>query len=144
MQLLDGEEFNFKERNLKLHVSLQNKAVNVYGDPMLIARALSNLISNVLKYLREATTVNISLKELVVNKINYSIFTIYNIPREAISEEEANNLFSRLYKLDKSRNDEGSGLGLAITQEIIKAHNGMVKVETIEGIIRFSVMFSII
>jgi len=142
MQLLDGEEFRFKEKDLKLDVLLQNKAMNIYGDSMLIARALSNLINNALRYSKQATVVNISLEEKRINEINYGVFSIDNIPSSNLSEKEVHNLFKRLYKVDKSRNEQGSGLGLVITQEIIKAHNGFIEAKLIEERIRFIVMLN--
>lgn len=144
MQLLDGEEFNFQNRNLNLCIKLQNKSIYTYGESILIARALNNLINNTLKYSKENTIVNITLKEEVVNKINYGVFVIDNIPQEKISKEEVCNFFKRLYKVDKSRNKDGSGLGLAITQEIVKIHEGIINVNLIEGRISFKVMFKAI
>jgi len=142
MQLIDGEEINFKNKDLKLDALLQNKSMHIYGDSMLIARALSNLINNALKYSEEDTVVNINLKEERLDEIDYGIFSIENVPRKSLSEKEVHNLFKRLYKVDKSRNEEGSGLGLAITQEIIKAHNGFIEAKLIEGRIRFIVMLN--
>ena len=144
LQLLDGEELNFQKRNLKLDVKLENKVFNIHGDSMLMARALGNLINNALKYSKDNTTVNITLKEQMINETNYGVFQIDNIPKNNISEEQAENLFNRLYKVSKARNEEGSGLGLAITQEIIKAHNGSIKVKLIEGRIRFGIFIQLL
>lgn len=143
LQLLDGEELNFQKRNLNLDVKLENKIFNIHGDSMLMARALSNLINNALKYSKDNTTVNITLKEQMINETNYGVFEIDNLPKNNISEEQAENLFNRLYKVSKARNEEGSGLGLAITQEIIKAHNGSIKVKLIEGRIKFSIFMQL-
>ena len=144
LQLLDGEELNFQKRNLKLDVKLENKVFNIHGDSMLMARALGNLINNALKYSKDNTTVNITLKEQMINETNYGVFQIDNIPKNNISEEQAENLFNRLNKVSKARNEEGSGLGLAITQEIIKAHNGSIKVKLIEGRIRFGIFIQLL
>lgn len=137
MQLLDGEEINFKKNDLKLDVLLLNKSIYTYGDSIFIARALGNLINNALKYSKNDTVVTTCLKEENINGINYGVFSIENIPNNNISEDVVDNLFKRLYKVDKSRNEEGSGLGLVITQEIIKAHNGFIEVKLVEGRIKF-------
>jgi len=88
MQLLDGGEIRSKEKELKLDVLLQNKSMHIYGDSMLIARALSNLINNALRYSKEAIVVNISLKEGRVNEINYSIFSIENICEKTFQKKK--------------------------------------------------------
>lgn len=139
LQLLDGEEINFKNKDLSLKVLLERKAIYTYGDPMLVARAFNNLISNSLKYSKENSQVKIQLKEKNINGVNYGVFTVENIPKQPMKEEVVENLFKRLYKIDKARNDKGSGLGLAITQEIVELHNGFVEATLCDENIRFSI-----
>lgn len=136
-QLLDGEEICFKENGLELEVSLESKSIYTYGDPMLIARAFENLISNAVKYSKENSKVKIKLKEETIEEISYGVFSIYNIPRENLSDKEVHKLFKRLYKSDSARSKGGSGLGLAICQEIVKCHNGFIKAQKINDGIEF-------
>ena len=51
-----------------------------------------------------------------------------------IPEDKLNNIFDRFFRLDSSRsyNTGGAGLGLAIAKEIIKAHKGIISVESNE------------
>lgn len=137
LQLLDGEEICFKENGLELEVLLESKSIYTYGDPMLIARAFENLISNAVKYSKGNSKVTIKLKEEVIEKISYGVFSIYNIPRENLSDKEVDKLFKRLYKSDSARSKGGSGLGLAICQEIVKCHNGFIKAQKINNGIEF-------
>lgn len=139
LQLLDGEEINFENKDLSLKVLLERKAICTYGDPMLVARAFNNLISNSLKYSKENFKVKIQLKEKNINGVNYGVFTVENTSNQPMKEEAVENLFKRLYKLDKARNDKDSGLGLAITQEIVKLHNGFVEATLCDENIRFSI-----
>jgi signal transduction histidine kinase len=61
-----------------------------------------------------------------------------------IPAEELENIFTRFYRVDKSRDKEsgGSGLGLAIVKWIVDVHGGQIKAKSIVGtgttiIIRF-------
>ena len=99
----------------------------ILGDPTLISRAFSNLISNSLKYSKENSKVEVSIKETSINGVEYGVFTIKNTPKEEISEKEVKNFFKRLYKRDKGRSEDGSGLGLTIAKEIVKEHNGFLE-----------------
>jgi signal transduction histidine kinase len=52
-----------------------------------------------------------------------------------IPAEELPRIFERFYQVEKSRKrSRGTGLGLAISKEIIEAHGGSVRGESVEGV----------
>lgn len=126
-QLFEDEESGFEERSLKLELELSNEPVYIYGDSDLLARAVNNLLSNSLKYSKTNTVVKIKISKEKLNNVNYGVFSLTNVPKEPISEEEVDSFFERLYKKDQSRSDEGSGLGLSIVKDIVKLHGGILK-----------------
>lgn len=62
-----------------------------------------------------------------------------------IPAEDLGRLFERFYQVDKSRKrGQGTGLGLAITKEIVEAHGGAVRAESVEGVgTKFTVVLPI-
>ncbi len=86
-------------------------------------RAISNLISNSLKY---STKIIISLYTIDTN----AIITVED-NGNGIDEEERSLVFKPFYRADKSRclQSPSVGLGLAITKEIIKGHYGTISLE---------------
>ena len=126
LQLISEEEVNLQMKNLSIEVELEKSKIFTYADPVLIYRAFENLINNAIKYSKESTVISISLKSENIEGVDYGVLYVENIPNSEITKANIENLFKRLYKVDKSRSNEGSGLGLVITKEIVKLHNGVI------------------
>lgn len=126
-QLVEEEEPVFQHKNLKICSSLAEEPIQVKGDGELLVRAVSNLLSNALKYSKQGTEVNIKVYKERIRKDTFSVISVGNVPKDHVSKDDIQNFFKRQYKKDKSRNSEGSGLGLSIVKEILRLHNGYVE-----------------
>jgi len=109
-----------------------NEPILVNADKERIQQVLSNLIVNSIKYGREKGTTEVSIENLIKNKVivrvtdNGEGITKVNLPR----------LFERFFRVDKSgsRKEGGSGLGLSIVKHIIEAHDEKIYVESEIGV----------
>jgi len=106
--------------------------IMVNGDKERIQQVLSNLIVNSLKYGEANGTTEISIENLIKNKVIVRVTD----NGEGIEQEHISRLFERFYRVDKSgsRKEGGSGLGLAIVKHIIEAHDEKIYVESDYGI----------
>ncbi|WP_236660262.1 hybrid sensor histidine kinase/response regulator [Isachenkonia alkalipeptolytica] len=95
-----------------------------------INQVFTNLISNSIKFSPEGGDVTITLKnrkdDLVVGIKDQGM----GIPPEALT-----NIFDKFRRIDNSetRKIGGTGLGLSICKEIIEAHGGRIRIESIEN-----------
>lgn len=102
--------------------------IMVHADKERIQQVLTNLIVNSLKYGREKGTTEVSIENLIKNKVIVRVTD----NGEGISEDHLPRLFERFYRVDKSgsRKEGGSGLGLSIVKHIIEAHQEKIYVES--------------
>ena len=95
-----------------------------------LRQAVTNLLSNALRYTDEGGKVLLSLKTLP----DY-LEIIVRDNGIGIAKSDLPNIFERFYRADKSRTraSGGMGIGLAITKAIAEAHGGTIRVESTEG-----------
>lgn len=105
-----------------------NKLIKVFADQEKIQQVLTNLIMNSVKYGKENGTTEISIEDLVKNKIIVRV----RDNGEGIEKQFIPRLFERFFRVDKSgaRSEGGSGLGLSIVKHIIEGHNEKIYVES--------------
>lgn len=106
--------------------------IMVNGDRERIQQVISNLIVNSIKYGEKNGTTEVSIENLIKNKVIVRITD----NGEGIEKTHIPRLFERFYRIDKSgsRKEGGSGLGLAIVKHIIEAHDEKLYVESEYGI----------
>ena len=99
------------------------RPVQVLGDPDLLEQVFSNLLQNALRYAN--TTVRVSGGR----EDGFAVMAVEDDGRGVPSGRRA-EIFERFFRLDESRDrdDGGLGLGLAIVAEIVRAHEGRVRV----------------
>ena len=105
-----------------------NNPIMVNADRERIQQVLTNLIVNSIKYGSEKGTTEISIENLIKNKVIVRITD----NGEGIAEEHLTRIFERFYRVDKSgsRKEGGSGLGLSIVKHIIEAHDERIYIES--------------
>ena len=105
-----------------------NRPVNVFADQQKIQQVLSNLIMNSIKYGKQDGTTEVTVEDLVDDKIIVRV----RDDGEGIEKHNLPRLFERFFRVDKSgaRSEGGSGLGLSIVKHIIEAHGEKIYIES--------------
>jgi heavy metal sensor kinase len=104
--------------------------VEVDADPARLKQVVVNLLDNAIKYTPAKGRVGIS----VTRQDSRAVLEIADTGI-GISRDDLPHIFDRFYRADKARSRQmgGTGLGLSIVRSICLAHNGQVKVESMEG-----------
>lgn len=102
----------------------------ILGDPAKMEQVFTNLLNNAIKYSPGGG--NISVK---VSEVNHQVKVAVIDNGLGIPEEAIDKVFTKFYRVDNSdrRRIGGTGLGLSIVQEIVKAHNGEITVQSVYG-----------
>jgi signal transduction histidine kinase len=97
------------------------------GEPLLIRRAVQNLLSNAIRY----GDGGVIEAEIASREPGYVDLSISN-QGPGIDPEHLPYVFDRFYRADsaRTRSSEGSGLGLAIVKSIAALHHGEVRVSS--------------
>jgi len=126
-------EMKAEKKNVTLTFDLEyEEPILVNADEERIQQLLTNLIENSVKYGKNDGTTEVSIQNLIQNKILIRVTD----NGEGIESEHIPRLFERFYRVDKSGNRKvgGSGLGLSIVKHIIEAHDEKIYVESEFGV----------
>lgn len=97
----------------------------VFADPLLFGRAVSNLVENALRFTSAGGEIRILVQRNATNSQVAVKDTGSGIPAEHLPR-----VFDRFYRVDPSRSGHGTGLGLALVKSIMDLHGGSAMVES--------------
>lgn len=131
--VFDLLEMRASKKSITLTFDMKYKDdILVVADQEKIQQVVTNLVMNSIKYGKENGTTEVSIEDLINNKVIVRVTD----NGEGIEKKHISRLFERFYRVDKSgaRSEGGSGLGLAIVKHIVEGHNEKIYVESQFGI----------
>ena len=132
--VLEYYEYAADEKEIKLALH-STGTTQVKGDNLMLRRAISNVISNAVRYGEPGSTVNIR----VSNAREWVRLEVSN-QGPTIAPDHIDKLFDRFYRIDTARregNTLNAGLGMAITRSIVEAHEGSIDCHSADSVTTF-------
>lgn len=104
--------------------------LNLHGDKKMLARLLSILLDNALKYCPKEGNI-----DFILTRHGKSARLELTNSANNIQTSDLSHLFDRFYRTDQSRNSQtgGYGIGLSIANSIVAAHKGKISASTKDG-----------
>jgi two-component system phosphate regulon sensor histidine kinase PhoR len=116
------------EKGIPLQAEFPKDLVVLQADPLLLQRALTNLLENAIKYSPASSRVLLQVQDLG-NEVQFSV----QDQGPGIAKQDQPHLFELLYRGNNAGRESGLGLGLAIVKRIVDAHSGRLWVESAAG-----------
>ncbi|MBA3772426.1 MAG: phosphate regulon sensor histidine kinase PhoR [Ramlibacter sp.] len=106
-------------------------AVEISGSPHELQSALSNLVSNAVRYTPARGSIHVQWGQLADGRGEFSV----RDSGPGIAPEHISRLTERFYRVDRSRSREtgGTGLGLAIVKHVVQRHGAELKIDSTPG-----------
>jgi PAS domain S-box-containing protein len=112
----------FTDKKLRLSVSAPDHLPSVSADSTAIHSAITNLLSNALKFTPAGGVVTVST-ENVSDTVAFSV----EDSGPGIPPEYRSRIFEKFFRIPRTEGPSGAGLGLAIAKEIAEAHGGLIE-----------------
>ena len=117
-----------REKGIALHAIVPDGALTIAGDETKLTWALSNLLSNALRYTPAGGRVEV---EALPEDDNVLIAVRDTGP--GIPAEQRERIFERFAQATDGGEIGSAGLGLAIVRDIVQAHGGRIHLESAVG-----------
>ena len=140
------------DRNIELDFNISDKSLFLAFDSDKVEKILNNLISNAIKYTESGGKINISVSPTLIDELEYTDNYIPPVNTEkgkiqkfvkivvrdtgiGIPDAQVPRIFDRFRQIenDSRKSSSGAGIGLSLTKELVKLHNGHIKVKSILG-----------
>jgi signal transduction histidine kinase len=117
----------YGEKGLELRIALLAGLPDVMADQDRAVQALTNLLTNALRYTPAPGSVDVS----VAREGPMLAFRVRDTG-VGIAPENLSRVFERFYRVEKSRSRAlgGSGIGLTITKALVEAMHGSIRAES--------------
>lgn len=119
-----------ERKALRFDVNVPDEPLFLFADPEQLEKALSNLLSNALKFTPAGGTVRLSV-EMDPETARVAV----RDSGPGIPAAELPRVFLRFHRVNESSRgvQAGTGIGLALAKELVELHGGTLSVESEEG-----------
>ncbi|MBC8053498.1 MAG: HAMP domain-containing histidine kinase [Sphingobacteriaceae bacterium] len=123
----DSMQLQFQKKEAKINLNLGASKSVIAGDELHLSNVIYNLVDNALKYSTSKPEISISTatvgRDLIIKVADKGI---------GMSKDQLSKIFDQFYRIPTGNlhDVKGFGLGLSYVSNIVKRHNGNIKVKS--------------
>lgn len=129
LDVVERFQFLANQKNIEIILDVDEDII-VNGDADRLEQVVSNVIDNALRYTSAGEELKLCLEQEGLYAKLFIKDTGPGIPEEALPY-----VFERFYRVNKSRTrkEGGTGIGLSIVYQIVKRHDGDLRIESVNN-----------
>jgi signal transduction histidine kinase len=130
-EAVDGQLSNAELKKQNLGLKIDSKLPAVRGNVLRLGQAISNLVSNAVKYTPDKGNIQVS----VASEGGQVVVTVED-DGIGIPQEDLPYIFDKFYRVESPETEGivGSGLGLSMVKTIAEKHQGRIWAESEQGV----------
>jgi signal transduction histidine kinase len=126
------DELKRFSKDCRINISIDDTLTDpdhmlITGDEYLLKTAVSNIIDNACKYSSDHAV------DIRLERFEKGIRLLFRDKGIGISEEDITKIFEPFFRGSNAGSVQGSGIGLPLVSQIIKIHNGRIKLTSKKG-----------
>jgi histidine kinase len=126
--LANQMQSSFKEKGIQFNLEIEDGLPVIDVDVDRIKQVITNILSNAIRFTPEGGRIQVNISKDNGKSIEIAIHD----SGIGIPGVQLRKIFTRFYRVDKSRSRDsgGSGIGLTIAKQLVEAHGGSIWAES--------------
>lgn len=116
---------------LRVELPASHGALHLWADGAKASQALTNVISNAIKYSKPGTRVTVASR---LDEAGHRLGLVVQDQGIGMSQAQLDRVFERFYRADPSGNIPGTGLGMSLVKELLEQQGGEVMLSSEAGV----------
>ncbi|MFN8528689.1 MAG: PAS domain-containing sensor histidine kinase [Anaerolineae bacterium] len=130
LNVVEQQRTEAHQQGIVISAELPSHPIQVWFDSTLMQEAISELLTNAIRYTPSGGTVHI---RCAFAEDDHCLLEVTN-NGDGIPSDKLPHVFDRFYKVDDARSlHRGLGLGLSMVKRIIELHHGWIEAESTPG-----------
>ncbi len=116
-------------KHINLSFQSDEESVYIYFNADKLQQAITNLISNAVKFTGEGGTIAVTISKVILKEREFISIKVHD-DGVGIPKEMQAHIFDRFYQAHSTEQGSSTGIGLSLVREYVQLHGGKIKLQS--------------